>query len=143
MTADDRQLRVPGEAGRAERIVATARWDGERWAVSVPNEGSTGCANTFADTLAEVVPNAAEMIAVLIGSGPADLASRIDLKVHIDPELAIRYHDARDPHDAAATLRAAGLRRDDIDTIVLSRIFSVIASATHAGIPDDPRGSRG
>jgi len=138
VTADAPYEPIPGAD---DRFKAVARWDGERWAVSVPNYGSTGRANTFADTLAKVVPNAEIVIRALLAPRRVDLASRIDVNVHLEPSLTERYTNAGDPYTAAAILREIGLCRDDIDTLVLSRLYAVIAPAPAAGIPDDPWGT--
>jgi hypothetical protein len=138
MTPDVGQVPRPERPDEDERFVATARWDGERWAVSVPNYGGQGRANIFAETLAEAVPNAALVIGALICPRPADLESRIDVEPYLDPEVVERFKNAADPFDAATVLRGAGLCEEDIRDIVVARLYSVIAPTPRRGGPVDP-----
>lgn len=129
---------VPDGSGENARFTATARWDGERWAVSVPNYGGRGIANIFAETLVEAVPNAAIVIGALISPRPADLESRIDVEPYLDPDVAERFKSAADPFDAATVLRGAGLCDQDVRDIVVARLYSVIAPTPRRAGPVDP-----
>jgi hypothetical protein len=137
MSADPRRA-LGQQSPVDDRFVATARWDGERWAVSVPNYGGEGRANTFAETLADAVPNAAIVIGALIHPRPASLESRIDVEPYLDREVAERFKNAADPFDAATVLRGAGLCEEDIRDIVSARLYSVIAPTRRIDGQVDP-----
>ena len=55
---------------------------------------------------------------------------RMDVNVCLQPQLVERYSNAADPHDAAATLCEAGLPRDGIDNLVLSRLWPTTPAAS-------------
>lgn len=135
MKQDEQQPQEPDSTRPDANYVAVARWDGASWAVSVPNYGGQGRATTVAATLAEVVPNAGVVLGALADCRPESLLSRIDMEVHVDPEIAARFRTARDPWEAAEVLRSAGLSGDDIRDLVLSNVFPAIAPGADSGDP--------
>jgi hypothetical protein len=133
---------VPAPERRAAcQWVATAGWHRSYRAVSVTDGHWAACVAVTAPRLVEVVARAAEAITRLGAEVPGALADGIDLRVQLGGRVAGAYRDSRDRRHATAILDWAGLCRDDVDAIVLSRLVFLLGLA-HAPRPDDRWGAQ-